>query len=84
MTSAAATTPATTPAPSACDKQDPGTAKQFATLQARAALAGVTLAAIENDFGRPAYVVTRWALTRQLDTLDAVEHWLDQLTGAAR
>jgi hypothetical protein len=61
--------------------QEPG--KRFATLQARAALAGVALAAIEDDAGRPAYVMTRWALTRQLDSLDAVERWLDQLTGAA-
>lgn len=63
-------------------RQGQGPAKLFATLQARAALAGVTLAAIDDDTGRPAYVVTRWALTRQLDNLDAVERWIDQLTGA--
>lgn len=63
--------------------QGEDTGKRFNTLQARAALAGVALAAIEDDAGRPAYVVTRWALTRQLSDLDSVERWMDQLTGAA-
>lgn len=55
--------------------------KRLATLRARAALAGVTLYAIEGDFGRPLYVLTRWHLTRELRTLDEVEAWLAQVTG---
>lgn len=55
--------------------------KRFATLRARAALSGVTLYAIEGDFGKTIYVVSRWALTKQLDSMDAAEAWLDQVTG---
>lgn len=55
--------------------------KRLATLRARAALAGVTLYAIEGDDGRPLYVLTRWHLTRELRTLDEVEAWLAQVTG---
>lgn len=57
------------------------TAKRFATLRARAAIAGVTLYAIENDHGAPRYIVSRWNLTRELSSLDAVERWLDLTTG---
>lgn len=55
--------------------------KTLATLRARAALAGVTLYAIENDHGKTVYIVSKWALTRQLDSLDAAENWLDLVTG---
>lgn len=55
--------------------------KHFATQQARAALAGVTLHQLEGDFGLPIYVATRWAMTKQLESLDEVEHWLDRVTG---
>ena len=54
--------------------------KRLATLRARCALAGVTLHAFEGDFG-PAYVVTRWHLTRELSNLDDVEKWVDLVTG---
>lgn len=56
--------------------------KRLATLSARAALAGVVLYIIEGDFGKTVYIVSRWNLTRQLDSLDAVQAWLDQVTGA--
>ena len=44
-------------------------AKRFATAQALAALHGVTLHRLDGDFGRPLFVATKWALTKQLDTL---------------
>lgn len=55
--------------------------KTFATLQARAALAGVTLYDIDGDFGTPVYVCSRWALTKSFDDLAAVEAWLDRVDG---
>lgn len=57
--------------------------KRFATVAARAALAGIVLHRFEGDYGRPIYIATRWALTRQFDDLDAVEQWLDMVTGKA-
>lgn len=55
--------------------------KAFATLQARAALAGVALHRLEDDRGRDVFIVSRWALTRQFDDIAAVEAWLDRVTG---
>ncbi len=56
--------------------------KRLANLKARAALAGVTLhTAIEN--GVMIYIVSRWYLTKVLDTIGAAESWLDQVTGVA-
>lgn len=63
------------------DPQARAEAKRLATATARAALAGVTLHATTDDTDRRVYVVSRWALTRTLDGLDAVEQWLDQVTG---
>ena len=55
--------------------------KWFATLQARCALAGVGLHRLENDHGNTVYIVSRWALTRELTDLNAVSAWLDRVTG---
>lgn len=55
--------------------------KRFETLRARAALSGVVLHTIENDIGQRAYIVTKWALTRELESLDAVAVWLDAVAG---
>ena len=55
--------------------------KQLATLRARAALAGIAMNAIEDDYGKTVYIVSRWAMTRQIDTLEAVADWLDLVTG---
>lgn len=55
--------------------------KRFTTLRARAALAGLVLYQSTDDKGRTVYVVSRWALTKLLDTLDATEIWLDAVTG---
>ena len=57
------------------------TDKLFATVQARCALAEVTLHQLENDHGRMVFIVSRWALTRELANLDAVASWLDRVTG---
>ncbi|WP_342616967.1 hypothetical protein [Rhodoferax sp. GW822-FHT02A01] len=58
-------------------------AKRLATLTAQCALAGVLLYETTDDHDRPAYVVTRWALTRQLATLDEVQQWLVQVMGVS-
>lgn len=55
--------------------------KRFATAQARAALMGATLHLIEDDRGDDVFIVTKWALTRELRDLDAVESWLDRVEG---
>ena len=55
--------------------------KRLATLQARAALAGIVLTPIDDDAGRQVFIVSRWALCTQLDSLDAVSIWLDRVTG---
>jgi hypothetical protein len=53
--------------------------KRLETLRARAALAGVVLHAVENDAGQRTYILTKWALTRDLDSLEAVSAWLDSV-----
>ena len=57
--------------------------KRLATLRARAALAGVTLHAIDNDYGKIIYIVSKWAMTRELPDLDSLESWLRRVGGAA-
>ena len=51
--------------------------KRLATLTARAALAGVVLTATTDDHDNTVYVTTRWALTKTMPSLNAVEQWLD-------
>lgn len=55
--------------------------KAFATVQARCALAGITLIKLDGDFGHPVFIVTRWSLTKQFDFLADVDAWLDRVTG---
>ncbi len=50
--------------------------KRFATAQARAALRGITLHQVDGDFGWPVFVASIFALTRQFNSLDEVESWL--------
>jgi hypothetical protein len=52
--------------------------RAFATTQARAALAGITLSALQNDAGRTVFIATRWALTREFADLKAVSAWLEE------
>lgn len=58
--------------------------KRFATARARAALIGAVLHCIEDDHGQDVYIVTKWALTRELRDLDSVEAWLDRIEGRSR
>lgn len=55
--------------------------KQYETLRARCALAGITLHQIETDYGKRAFIVSRWALTRELADLEAVGAWLEKVSG---
>ena len=55
--------------------------KRFSTVQALAALHGVTLHQLEGDGSQPIFIATRWAMTKQLDHLDDVEAWLQMVTG---
>ena len=55
--------------------------KPFANLRARCALAGIVLSAIENDHGKTVYIVSKWALTRELPDLESVSAWLQKVTG---
>lgn len=60
--------------------------KAFSTLQAKAAMRGMELSAIRTDAERWSYVLTSAAITRELESLEAVQAWLvgpcDQLAGA--
>jgi hypothetical protein len=56
-------------------------AKRLATLKARCALVGIALVESTDDHDRPVYVVSRWAMCKQLDSLAAVEQWLLRVTG---
>ena len=56
--------------------------KRLASLRARAAMAGVRIHVYpDSDTGATVYVVSRWAQTRQLESLDAAERWLDMVCG---
>lgn len=52
--------------------------KRESTLVARGALAGFVIVRTNADDGRTVWVMSRWAMTRQFDSLDEVERWLDQ------
>ncbi|MEJ8850480.1 hypothetical protein [Variovorax rhizosphaerae] len=53
--------------------------KWESTLQARAALRGVVVIRSTTDNGRPCWIATRWALTKQLDSLLELSAWLDRV-----
>lgn len=58
--------------------------KRFATLAARLALAGYQLhAVLEADSNVSAYLVSRWNLARELDCIDAVERFADEVASRA-
>jgi hypothetical protein len=54
-------------------------ADRFATAQARSALAGIVLAATEDDHGRPLFVASRLAMIKAFCNLDEVGAWLDDI-----
>ena len=55
--------------------------KAFATLQARAALAGVSLVRMQDDRGAEVFIASKWALTKELATLAEVEQLLVRIGG---
>lgn len=61
--------------------ESPEDAKRLATLIARAALVGVIVHRSESDFGGEEFIASRWALTKSFNTLDALEAWLNRVTG---
>ena len=61
-------------APESCS----GDTKQFANLQARGALAGITI----HQLATGSFLCCRWGLSREVDTLARVEQWLDLTTGS--
>jgi hypothetical protein len=57
--------------------------KHFSSLQAQAALRGVALHAIRNDFERWTFIATVGALTQELPSLGEVEQWLGRFAISA-
>lgn len=57
------------------------TEKVFATLRARAAMAGVELYAAQDTDGKPVYVGTKWAESTSFTNLAEVAAWLDRIDG---
>lgn len=57
--------------------------KRESTLKARCALAGVALVASTDDHDRRVYVVSRWAMCKQLGSLDEVEQWIARVGGSS-
>lgn len=53
--------------------------KAFSNAQAKAALAGFSVEQIEADDGGQVFIVSRWSLTRQCDTLDDVRELLQRM-----
>ena len=58
--------------------------KQFATLQARCAIAGYELVIIDAGDGSSAFMIQKWGLVRELRDMAAVEAFLDRAAGAMR
>ena len=50
--------------------------KEFATLQARCALAGAVLERWRDEAGRPTYTLTRGAVCFSMASAEEVETWL--------
>lgn len=59
----------------------PADAKRTATATARAALRGITVHRLQDDRGRPEFVVSWHALPRAFSSIDDVEGWLDRFEG---
>lgn len=60
----------------------PAENKRFATLQARLALRGYVLVRSTDDNGGPLYIVSRWALTKQMAGLSEVEQFAERVAPA--
>lgn len=55
--------------------------KRLANLRARCALQGVQLFATTDDHGKLLVIVTKWALTYQMHSLDEVAAWVHRIDG---
>lgn len=55
--------------------------KRLANLTARCALQGVQLVVTTDDRERPLYVGHKWALCRQMTSLDEVAEWVSRIDG---
>jgi hypothetical protein len=53
--------------------------KDEANIIAPAALAGVAVTPIDDDRGRRVYIVSRWSMAKQCDTLDDVRELLGRM-----
>ena len=53
------------------------TDKRLSTAAARAAMLAGSLVESVNDAGKPVFILTRWAFTREFHNLDEVERVLD-------
>lgn len=58
--------------------------KIFSTLQAKAALTGVSLVRSTDDRGYEVFLVSRWSMTRELESAEQVEQLLARMTGEVR
>lgn len=56
--------------------------KVLATLKARCARLGIELYVTDDDAGKPLFVAVKWAMTRQLHSVDDVEAFILQAGGA--
>lgn len=66
----------------AAHKSESPVKQRLATLRARAAMANVQFHVFDDeDTGQTIFMVSRWAVTRQLDSLDSAEAWFDLVTG---
>ena len=59
------------------------TEKRLATLTAQLAMRGFVLARSKDDRGGPLYVISKWALTRQLHSLPELEAFVQDACGLA-
>lgn len=57
--------------------------KLFSTLQAKAALLGVSLIRSEDERGHEVFIVSKWAMTRELSNSTDVERLLERMEGQA-
>ena len=56
--------------------------ERLTNLRTRAALASVQLHVYDDhETGKTVYLVSRWNLTKQLDSIQDAEKWLDHVTG---
>ena len=63
-------------------ESDSSIAKQVENVRAECALAGVALVPSRDERGQTVYIVSRWALTKELQDLNAVRAWLARVTGS--